>query len=71
MPDIDLPDYADAPRPGTAQPAGQVEDDDETDWALATLWLPNPDTRHGWEAQAIARKKPKPAHKALGFRRHH
>lgn len=53
-----------------------VEDDtpeDDQGYPLATLWLPNPDTHHGWEMRHVWAQKPRapqvrPSKRPMGYR---
>jgi hypothetical protein len=47
------------------QIVGPSDGDDET--VIAGLWLPNPETRYGWELYRVARTAPKKERRQLGF----
>lgn len=50
---------------GSATPGSSDADDDE--YPVATLWLPDPETRRGWGMRHVWREKPK-TERSLGFR---
>jgi hypothetical protein len=47
-----------APSLGNASGASGEERDEEDEYPLAMLWLPNPEYRSGWETRRVKRKKP-------------
>lgn len=49
--------------------ASNVTSDDSDDYYAAMLYLPNPESRSGWEAHGVERKKPEVASRLLGFGR--
>lgn len=52
---------------GNASPASGADDDDE--YPVGTLWLPNPDARRGWEMRHVWRKPAPSEERRIGFRR--
>lgn len=44
-------------------------DEQDADEPIAQLWLPNPDTRRGWEMRHVYPQRAKQAGKSLGFGR--
>jgi hypothetical protein len=53
-------------QPGHAASSVSAADDDE--YYAAMLWLPNPDSRRGWELHGVDRQTAKDEPKSLGFR---
>jgi hypothetical protein len=54
-------------QPGHAA-SGVSGADDADDYYAAMLWLPNPDSRRGWELHGVERKADEKAPPSLGFR---
>ena len=59
----DWPDTT--PITGTATPATS---DDDDEYPVGTLWLPDPVSRSGWSMRHVWRKEP-PKDRHIGFRR--
>jgi hypothetical protein len=51
---------------GSVSPAGP---EDESSEPLATLWIPDPEQRHGWRERYVYPVKAKPNGKVIGFKR--
>lgn len=51
------------------RPPSSDPDDDRDDYPVATLWLPDPAARRGWETHLVWRKEP-PKKRTTGFRTH-
>lgn len=43
--------------------------DPERDATVGTLWVPDPEQRHGWREFYVARPDPKPGANPIGFRK--
>ena len=37
--------------------------------AIAVLWLPDPEQRHGWREYYVKKTAPKPGNKRMGYRK--
>ena len=60
----DWPDTT--PITGSATPGQTADDDDE--YPVGTLWLPDPEARRGWSMRHVWCKEP-PKERHVGFRR--
>lgn len=49
--------------PTVGSASGASGDDEDDEYPLAMLWLPNPEYEHGWETRRVKRKKPDAAPK--------
>jgi hypothetical protein len=54
-------------QPGHAA-SGVSGEGDAEEYYAAMLWLPNPDSRRGWELHGVERKQDESPTPALGFR---